>query len=166
MLRARLGGIPVQVRSAGLAVAEPEAVSEGMVGTAREWGLDLGAHRSRRLEVDDVRDADMVLAMEHHQVADVLLKDPAAWPRTFTIKEFVRRAEAVGPRAVEEPFAAWVARVHAGRRRQDLVGAWRDDVVDPAGLPEHELDRAIGELDQLTKFLVELGWPRVRARPR
>ena len=109
-----------------------------------------------------VAEADLVLAMEHHQVTDIVAAAPDAWPRTFTVKEIVRRAAEKGARARDETFADWVGRVHAGRTRLGLVGAWHDDVPDPAGRPESELARTIAELDALVARLAEDGWPRPR----
>lgn len=129
---------------------------------ASEWDIDLRAHRGTALDPGMTAGADLVLAMEHHQVTDVVATAPDAWPRTFTVKEIVRRSTEKGARARGESFDGWVARMHAGRTRLGLVGAWHDDVPDPAGQPESELARTIAELDALVARLVEDGWPRPR----
>jgi hypothetical protein len=104
--------------------------------------------------------------MEHHQVADVLAVDADAWPKTFTLKEALRRANEVGFRDEDETLDAWIARLHQGRTRLALVGAWHDDVSDPAGKPSGELERTVAELDVLTTRFVDAAWPRVRRRRR
>lgn len=167
MLEQRLaeGGATAVVDSAGLDVADTEAET-GLVENTREWGIDLSSHRSRQLRADDLRLASIVLAMEHHQVNDVIALDAGAWPKTFTLKEVVRRAQDVGPRREKEHFDEWVARVHRGRTPLGLVGAWHDDVSDPAGRPSSELERTLAELDVLTSRFVDVAWPRVRKRWR
>jgi protein-tyrosine phosphatase len=162
-LRRRLDdrGAVAEVRSAGLR-ADPGGPSDGLVLAAADWGVDLRGHRSTALGPGLAAGADLVLTMEHHQVTDVVATAPDAWPHTFTVKEIVRRATERGARTRDEPFPRWVGRMHAGRTRLGLVGAWRDDVPDPAGLPESELARTIAELDALVDHLAEVGWPRRR----
>ena len=129
---------------------------------ASEWGIDLRPHRGTALDPGLVAGADLVLAMEHHQVSDIVATSPDAWPRTFTVKELVRRSAEKGSREPDESFPDWVGRMHAGRTRLGLVGAWHDDVPDPAGRSEAELERTIAELDALVARLAEVGWPRRR----
>jgi protein-tyrosine phosphatase len=165
MLKARLQerGAGVVVDSAGLSVEEP-GPNESLVRSAAEWNLDLSDHRPRVLAVDDTRSASLIVTMEHHQVSEVVMLDPDAWPRTFTLREAVRRADTTGSRSNQESFAEWVARLHYGRSRLGLVGAWHDDVSDPAGQPSSELERTVGELDVLTSRLTDAAWPRTRIR--
>ena len=62
--------------------------------------------------------------------------EPGAWPRTFTLKELIRRGERIGPRPPGEPLSRWLSRAHAGRERTSLLGdSLDDDVADPAGGP-------------------------------
>ena len=151
-------GVDALVLSAGFGENDrPVTPDTRTVAAAR--GLDLGAHRSRRFDAE-LAGADLVLAMERLHVRDLVVAEPALWPRCFTLKEAVRRGEAAGPRAADEPFPTWLARLHHGRRSQDLLRTSGDDeVTDPTGgtLVEH-VDVA-DELHDLVVRFVDLAWP-------
>jgi len=161
MLSARLSarGISPRVASAGLLAdgmkPPPEVIS---VMAAR--GIAVTRHRSRLVTADDLADADLILglAREHVRHATVLL--PAAWPRSFTLRELLRRGHEAGPRSPREPLGDWLTRASLDRGRRDLLGSSRaDDVADPAGGPPHGYLATAGLLDQLTRDLVELCLP-------
>ena len=114
-------GVSVDVRSAGFAADPGEAV-DARSRRLRDWGIDLSDHTTRELSLSELPHEDLVLTMEHHQVAEVIAFQPDSWPRSFTLKEVVRRAEGVPPRATDEPFRTWVQRVHAGRTHLALGG--------------------------------------------
>src|SRR5262249_58128202 len=99
-------------------------------------------------------DADLVIGMERSHVRRVATLDPAAWERTFTLKELVRRGEHIGPRLVDESGAAWVASAHRGRTREELLGADDvDNLADPMGRPQKAFDQAAAELADLSRRL-------------
>jgi protein-tyrosine phosphatase len=152
-------GLPVTVASAGLlGGGQPPPPEVAEVMAAR--GLAVGAHRSRVVTADDLAAADLILGLArgHLRHAAVLLPD--AWPRTFTIREFVRRGRLAGPRGPGEPLADWVNRVADGRGRLDVLGARAaDDVADPTGGPSSGYQATAELLDRLTADLVGLGWP-------
>jgi protein-tyrosine-phosphatase len=83
---------------------------------------------------DDVRRADLVLAMGLEQLREVVALEPGAWPRAHTVRGFLGRsaghpARAAGLRGALETW-------HAGRRAADLVLAGSaEDVPDPVGGP-------------------------------
>ena len=164
-LRRRLAdlGVEAHVHSAGRLWDDTPATPEGVAALAA-MGYDTSGHRSRRLTPDMVRRADLVLGMAREHVRDVAVISTDLWPRTFTLKELVRRAEAVGPRSPDQPFDEWLAKVHAGRTTADMMG-WSgdDDVADPIGGSRGVYRRTAEELDDLTARLVELGWARARA---
>ena len=160
-LRAR-GVADLLVGSAGV-LRDGDTASPHSVSTMHRRGLDLATHRSRRLQPAFVADADLVVGMEREQVREAILCAPEAWSRCFTLKELVRRGEAVGPRPAGASLTTWIARVHEGRNRRDLLGASPlDDLTDPTGgtLAEHE-DTA-RELEDLLEQLVNLAWPHAR----
>lgn len=159
-LRRRLEqtGVEARVHSAGLLhdgwPAPPEAVS-----AVSAMGYDTSRHRSTKMTRDLVAGADLVLCMAREHLREAVLACPDAWPRAFTIKELVRRAEQAGPRPAGQPFDEWLAKVHAGRDRSELVGSSDDDdVADPIGLGEDAYRRTAAELDGLVERLVALGW--------
>lgn len=149
---------PVTVRSAGLrtegAPASPEAAS-----ALAARGLDISGHRSHRVAGSDLAWADLVLGMSREHVRHAVVTAPDTWPRAFTLKELVRRGEQAGPRMPAEPFAGWLARVHAGRERAALLGdSPADDVADPMGGPAQAYADTVALLDDLAGRLARLGW--------
>jgi len=160
LLRARLRarGVTATVASAGLLPGDATP-GDGLVEAMQERGIDLSEHRSRRLDVDTVRAADLVVIMEHHHLGDVLLLDRGAWERTFTLKDLVRRAKEAGTRRPGEPLDRWLGRVGRGRTRLDAVGAWGDDIVDPAGGSPAQILETVDEIGGLVGRLVDLAWP-------
>ena len=147
------------VASAGFGDAGAPATS-ATVEAASALGLDLAEHRSRAVESALLVRADLILTMERYHVREVVVQDPDAWDRTFTLKELVRRGEATGVRGAGEGLGEWCARVGTGRERRELLGASvTDDVADPTtgGAAEHE--RTAEELQDLVTRLVELAWP-------
>lgn len=161
-LRHRLGalGVEARVSSAGLLFDDVAAPAEGVAAMAAA-GFDTSAHRSRRVAADMILGADLVLGMAREHLRHAVVLAPPAWPRTFTLKELVRRAEQTGPRAPGQPFDEWLAKVHAGRSTDMLAGASRhDDVADPIGQGPEVYGRVADEIDALTARLVELGWRR------
>ncbi|MCC5953751.1 MAG: low molecular weight phosphatase family protein [Acidimicrobiia bacterium] len=126
-------GVSAHVHSAGtratLGPAAPEVVE--LVAT---HGASLEGFRSRQLTPEMVSDADLVLCMARDHLREAVLAAPDAFERTFTLKEFVRRAATVGVRPPDVPMAAWLAEIHAGREVSELLGNDPlDDVVDPIG---------------------------------
>jgi protein-tyrosine phosphatase len=125
----------VSVRSAGLLPGGYASPPEVVTALA-EMGIDLSRHRSAQVSPELVAAADIVLGMARRHAREVVLLDPAAWPRTFTLKELVRRGDQVGPRQSVESLGSWLGRLHQGRERIDLVGrSAADDVSDPIGGP-------------------------------
>ena len=160
MLRHRLEdlGLAANVRSAGMLQAGQPAHSSSIDLMAGR-GLDITSHRSRRLNAGLVRAADLVLGMAREHVREAVVMVPAAFPKIFTLKELVRRGEAIGPRVGDETVADWLARAHAGRTSADLLGeSQADDVADPIGLPRTAYERMVVELDDQLDRLVALLW--------
>lgn len=154
-------GADVQVSSAGLMAGGRPATSHGQAAMA-ERGLDLSGHVSRQLDRQLVAGADLVIGMAREHIREVAVLDPAALQRSFTLKELVRAATAVGPRRAGEQLASWLQRVGAGRRRDALLGAGHDDaydVEDPVGRGREDYDATARELDSLLERLVALAWP-------
>ena len=152
-------GVDVRVSSAGvLDAGRPASAHSVDILAAR--GVDLSAHRSATVTRELLRAADLVVTMAREHVRHAVVLFPEAWPRTFTLKNLVVRGEKAGPRQPEEDVPAWLARVHAGRVRAELMGSSpEDDVADPIGRPRPAYDRMVGELDDLVERLVTLLWP-------
>jgi protein-tyrosine phosphatase len=152
-------GLSVAVASAGLREPDRPVLADALEVLAGR-GLDARDHRSRRIDPDLVRSAGLILGLERKHVREAVVLDPHAWPRAFTLKEVVRRGQAVGARRPDESWPRWLARVHAGRRRGDLLGSSpEDDVADPTGGTLEDYEATAAELDELLTRLVRLGWP-------
>ncbi len=167
LLRQRLDelGVEAAVSSAGElpggVPAEP-----GSVRAMAARGLDLGRHRSRAFTAEHLDRADLVVAMARRHVREAVLAHPQAWPRTFTLKELVRRGEACGPRRAGQPLEDWLARVHQGRRTNELLGDNPvDDVEDPIGAPNHVYEATAAELHDLIGRLVDLAFVPAAIQP-
>jgi protein-tyrosine phosphatase len=158
-----LGG-SVVVGSVGVLGRGDPASAEAVVIMA-ERGLDLSSHRSRPLAGDAVEAADLVLAMTRQHVREVCTTAPGAWPRTFTLKELVRRASVAAPRGPGHSLSEWLAVVSQGRSVADLMGSDpADDVADPIGLDRDTYRETASEIDALLAALVAAAWPEVQAR--
>jgi protein-tyrosine-phosphatase len=161
LLRRRLAdrGIDVDVGSVGLLTPDRPA-PEAVVDALADLGIDASAHRSRRLAAEHVDRATFVVGMERQHVREVFVVDRESWPRTFTLKELVRRGENVGARRPDETISRWLDRIHAGRRPSELLGdSLLDDVEDPMGGDPWEYRQAATEIDDLVARLVRLAWP-------
>ena len=151
-------GVEARVHSAGLLHSGQPAPAYG-IDAVGGFGLDTSAHRSRRMTRDMVAEADLVVGMAREHVREAVLLCPDAWAKTFTLKELVRRGEQAGPRAEDQLFDEWLAKLHAGRRRQDALGSSpEDDIADPIGLGQEDYRRTAAEIEGLVARLVGLIW--------
>jgi protein-tyrosine phosphatase len=158
LLRDRLErlGIAARIQSAGVLDSGSPAAPEA-VAVLQGRGIDISAHRSRRLSGPLVAGADLILGMARQHVREVALLDPGAWPRSFTLKELVRRGEVAGPRASGQSLEEWLAKVAADRTHADMLGASAiDDVADPIGGPLSMYESTAAELSALVASLVAL----------
>lgn len=168
LLRQRLDalGVEARVSSAGELPGGVPAEGGSVRAMARR-GLELDSHRSRAIAQELLGGTDLVLTMARRHVREVVLAEPQAWPRTFTLKELVRRGEAAAPRLPGQSLDRWLALMHTGRRTADLLGEDpSDDVEDPIGAPDHVYEATAGELDDLLERLVALAFAAPVPRER
>jgi protein-tyrosine phosphatase len=157
---AAAGGLdePVAVSSAGLLDGGYPAPTE-VVKAVASYGADLASHRSTQLTAGAIEAAALVLGMERRHAREVVLLVPSAWPRTFTLKELVRRGEKVGARTPGQSLSAWLSVLSDGRHRTDLVGrSPDDDVADPLGGDPSDFRATAAELSDLVQRLARLLW--------
>lgn len=147
-------GVDAVVESAGLVTQGQEASRHGVTAMARR-GLDIDAHRSRRLSPYLIDEADLIVGMERQHVREVAVTDPEAFPRAFTLPELARRAASIGPRPAAEPLDDWLRRAAADRRPTDLLGFDpADEVADPIGRSAKHYERTATELEGLVRTVV------------
>lgn len=148
-------GHDVVVRSAGVIGGRLD-VHPLTVAAAQMGGIDLTAHRSRLLtrELLATDGADLVIAMTREHVIQIVGLDNTTWPRTFTLKDLVRRATAA--RAAGEPgdWKSWLETLGADRHASELTDSDpADDVRDAYGLPSAVHLAMTAELNALTQQL-------------
>ncbi len=151
-------GVPASVSSAGL-LEGGAPVTPGAVAAMRLRGIDVSSHRSQQIDVAMLADADLVIGMASEHVRESATLLPSTWPRTFTLRQLVRRAQEVGARAGPEDLEDWLARLHEGRDTLELIGSSvADDIADPMGMSNRAFRAIASELDGLLVQLVDLAW--------
>lgn len=110
LARHRYADLPLHFASAGTSAVAGDPASTGACAVAREWGLDLDAHRCAPLDASTLAGAAWVIGLTLSHAALVNARTTAAWPG------------AVGLLAV--PGHDW-------RRLGPVTGAAGLDVADP-----------------------------------
>jgi len=158
-------GVAVPVHSAGM-LREGDPPHPEVIAVMASYGISLASHRSRVVDAAGLARASLVLAMGRENLRHAVITEPGAWPRTFTLRELIRRAGRIGFRPPGETFACWLSRAHAGRDRASLLGDCpEDDVPDPAGQPFRAYAGVASLLDQSVARLAELGWEHAGTHP-
>jgi protein-tyrosine phosphatase len=148
--------VDATITSAGL-LRDGEAASTGSVQALTAHGLELGDHRSRRIEAPMIASADLVVTMEVRHVREAAVLAPDRFGAIYTLRELVQRAQHVGPRR-DQPVAEWLAQLGEGRRAADLMRATDLDITDPyCGPPEGYVATA-AMLADLTERLADALW--------
>jgi protein-tyrosine-phosphatase len=153
--------VPAEVSSAGLYEGGAPATGHGIEAMAAR-GLDLRGHRSRQVDAEMLARADLVIGMARMHVREAVALDRDALGRTFTLKELVRGAEAIGPRRPDQSFPSWLARTAEQRSLTSLMGIGYDDeldVDDPVGRGRDDYEVTAELLDGLLRRFVSLGFP-------
>jgi protein-tyrosine-phosphatase len=155
--RAAESGRAVHVSSAGTSAGAGFPATSPTVDAARKLGVDVSTHRSTPLDASAVRDADLVIALERRHVQEVVLHDPSAFSKTYTLKELVRRGAEQGARIPDQSVHEWLAMLHEGRRPTDLLGMSNDDdVADPTGSNATDHRTTAETLDALAEEVLAL----------
>ena len=100
MLAEDLGEAADQIRilSAGTGAINGDAATHHAISVMKSEGIDLSLHRARRLNKDEINEADLVLTMTLSQKEEVLMISPEAKGKVHTLREFaegVRETEDV-----------------------------------------------------------------------
>ncbi len=161
LLRERLAvrGIEATTASVGFLFEGREA-EDGAIRAMARRGIDIGGHRSRVISEDLAHIATLILAMERAQVRRVSEEWPTVFDKAFTLPEFVRGAQVVGPRRAGEDPADWIRRVGTSRRIESYHPDDRSaDIADPMGRSRRTFRACAGEIDALLEEFVDLAWP-------
>lgn len=125
----------VEVGSAGTMDWSGQPAHEYAIAAMAERGLDLSAHRSRRLSEYLVDESDLIVAMTRNHGWAIAARSQAKAAATFLPAELSRLADQVGNR-IGSDAQAWVGRLHAQRDTQAnsrFIGRAADEVPDPIG---------------------------------
>ena len=144
--RAHNASLDVHVHSAGVLPGGAPA-TDNAVAVCADRGIDISNHVSRRLERSWIDDADLVLVMTREHLREAVVASPAAFRKTFTLRELVRRINQWPNATLDE--------LHAGRQINDYLRADpNDDVADPVRQPRHVYEDTALELDGLLARVV------------
>ena len=136
LLAAGLGpGSGVVVTSAGTRAVVGHGVSDPMAALLTSAGVSPQGFAARQITREDVRGADLVLALTRAHRTAVVELEPSVLRRTFTLRELARLAADVDPADLPhgtpaQRLAALVP-LAAARRGRARVSPADDDVVDP-----------------------------------
>lgn len=127
---------------------------------AAELGIDLREHVSRPVDRALVASADLLIGMERLHVREAVVVEPSVWRRAFTLRDLVRRAEAVDPRAPGQSLRSWLELLSAGRDRMAVMGSSDlDDVRDPTTDPSVDHRSTAADIADLVRRFVARAWP-------
>jgi protein-tyrosine phosphatase len=76
---------PLAVVSAGLHDLAGRAADPRAVAAGRQWGVDLSGHRSRLVDDDLVRWADLILVMDRSNLRGIRARYPNAAAKTYLL---------------------------------------------------------------------------------
>lgn len=157
--RDRSRGSDFEFASAGVLASGHPATDEA-VRTMAENGIDISQHVSTNVREALDPEPDLIVAMAAQHVREAVALRPSLWPKTFTLKELVRRTAQAGPRGPEESLPAYLARCAEGRAMHDLasIAGTGDDVEDPIGQGAARYRACASELEALLgELLPRLG---------
>lgn len=155
----RDAGVEATITSAGVHGDGASPATANAVRVMRGYGLDISAHRSRRLTRAAVESADLVVGMTREHVREAVVLAALAFSRSFTLKELARRTQAA--RRGTQSLEAWLNGLGSARPRASLLGeSMADDVRDPIGDPLRAYRTTAAELDDLVRRVVAAAWPR------
>ncbi|WP_129336977.1 LCP family protein [Cellulomonas endophytica] len=137
LLRSRLAGDGVRVRSVGTRATHEEPVPPPLAELLAAEGAAVEGLVARTLDAATVSGADLVLTATREERAAVVRLAPTALHRTFTLREFARVARSVpGTALTGDDVAARLASLVAAARTRRAPASPRsadeDDVLDPA----------------------------------
>jgi protein-tyrosine phosphatase len=150
LLASRLGP-DVEVSSAGTYALVGQPLAAPMDALVAAAGADPSGFAARRLTERMLQPADLVLALTRAHRGDVVELWPKAVRRAFTLKEFARLLEEMGPAALPAagPAERLLAAVPLASSRRHLVADARsDDVVDPYRQPADVFAQAFGDIER------------------
>lgn len=149
LLQTRLGD-DWEVISVGTNAVDGKPATDMMWTAAIEYGIDLSTHRARKLNEEDIADAELIVAMSKRQALKVRQIDPSLTRRIQLLGGFSPQPNAWGlPADPDKPAAS------------------HDEIPDPMGadLDAHRecCRRLAASVDQLNRWIQRREASNVRA---
>ena len=149
-------GLEAVVTSGGI-MGEGNRIPSSYLAIAHDAGIDLSEHVSHQISAQELLEQDLVLTMTRELLREAVVMAPPIWPRAFTMREFLRRATAVGTRKPTEGLVHWFEAIGANRTRSQLLGDDEsDDVADPVGGTAEDYRIMLRQLERLSSDLAAL----------
>lgn len=147
LLARRVDGLPVRVRSRGVADLGPVPALPEMVSAAQGLGVDLGDHRARVLQPGELADADLVVGFEPSHTAAAVVDGGASRRTVFTLPELVALLDETTSGEGDLPARVHgrIERADAGRRAGDALRA--PSIEDPLGGSRPTFERVAREIE-------------------
>lgn len=143
------GCTSVEVSSAGTWAYNGSPATREAIATVAAIGADLSRHGSRPIEMDELRAADVIVAMTSVHVRELRSLAPDVIDRIVLMKELREiKPLPVGPDASTAERLRALLRGDRPPRRRSL------DVDDPMGLPVSAYERSARELKEGIEILV------------
>jgi protein-tyrosine phosphatase len=155
-------GLPVDVSSAGTDIGHPAPSPKKTLKAASMLGYDLGEHRSRPLNEEELDSADLVIGFEIAHVAAAVIERKTDRAKTWLLPQLVGTLERVA--AAAEPLAdpedlAGVARSRlaaADALRSSASPMLGDQIADPIGRSSRVHQATARTIEDLCKRMVPL----------
>ncbi|TMK85606.1 MAG: hypothetical protein E6G44_06575 [Actinobacteria bacterium] len=158
---ARRGITGIGVASSGVSAWTDSSATAESVDALRELGVDISAHRARRVEPSMLGQAESVICMTAGQREAIVHTAPAVADKAFTLKEVVHLLAAVAEGAPAEGDSpveqlrrsvAAAAALRAGGRIEEPIDL---DVADPIGLGAGTYRATAWEVQDLCRRMVD-----------
>jgi protein-tyrosine-phosphatase len=147
----RRGCEGIEVASSGTWGMDGSPATREAIQAVGALDIDLRAHRARSLDADEVREADLVIAMTAVHQREVAALVPEAAGKTLLLKQL--RETSVPSSPPETRGAERLAALIAGKRPAYLRA---HDVDDPMGMPLGSYERTVTELREGIERLTDL----------
>ena len=140
----------IEISSVGTWAYYGRPATEEAIATMAERGADLTAHLSRPVEVAELREADLIVAMTSVHVRELANLAPDVSDRVVLLKELREiQSESLGADSTPEDKVRALLTGQRPKRRRDL------DLDDPMGMPIGAYERCAGELAEGVDVLVK-----------
>lgn len=128
------------------------------VQAMQELDVDIASHESQQINERIVNNADVILCMERFHVRELAVRYPQHLERCFTLKEFVRRTNAL-PREQGELLRVWTKRLSSKRSHSELLSDDSiDDIADPMGNTLSAFGHTATLLENNVNAVIEAIW--------